>query len=46
MHHCANKVALVTGGSEGIGLAKSRRFAQPSVTEFVASRNFEKGVAA
>lgn len=46
MHNCANKVALVTGGSEGIGLPTARRFAQSSVTEFVVSRNFENGVAA
>jgi len=46
MHNFANKVTLITGGTEGIGLAAARQFAQANAKEFVVSRNFEKGVAA
>ena len=46
MHNFANKVALITGGTEGIGLAAARQFAQANAKAFVVSRNFEKGVAA
>jgi len=40
------KVALITGGSTGIGLATAQRFAQEGVRVAIASVNVERGNAA
>lgn len=40
-----NKVALITGGTGGMGRAAARMFAQEGATVFVAARHSEPGVA-
>lgn len=46
MGRLADKIAVVTGGAEGIGLAIVERFAQEGATVVIANRNAEKGAAA
>jgi len=41
-----SKVALIVGGTSGIGLATAKAFASAGATVIVASRNSEKGAAA
>jgi len=41
-----SKVALIVGGTTGIGLATAKAFASAGATVIVASRNGEKGAAA
>lgn len=41
-----SKVALIVGGTTGIGLATAKAFASAGATVVVASRNSEKGAAA
>ena len=44
MHN--NRVALVTGANQGIGLQVARELVEHGLTVLVGSRDFEKGVAA
>jgi len=46
MKRFENKVALITGGATGIGLATARRFAQEGAAVVIASRNESAGQAA
>ena len=46
MGRVANKVALITGGASGLGLASARRLAQEGATVVIADINLEQGQAA
>ena len=46
MGRVANKVALITGGASGLGLASARRLAQEGATVVIADINLEQGNAA
>jgi len=46
MGRVANKVALITGGASGLGLASARRLAQEGATVVIADINLEQGKAA
>jgi NAD(P)-dependent dehydrogenase (short-subunit alcohol dehydrogenase family) len=41
----ASRVALITGGTGGMGRASARLFAQEGATVFVAARRPERGAA-
>src|SRR5438105_1692807 len=40
------RIALVTGANQGVGLQVAKELAASGVTVFVGSRNFERGEAA
>ena len=46
MFSLANKIALITGGSSGIGLATARRFAAAGAKVIIANRSDDAAVAA
>lgn len=46
MHNFLNKVVLITGGTEGIGLATAIRFAHANAKVFIVGRSTDKGAAA
>jgi 3(or 17)beta-hydroxysteroid dehydrogenase len=46
MGRVANKVALITGGASGLGLASARRLAEEGATVVIADINREQGEAA
>lgn len=46
MGRVANKVALITGGASGLGLASARRLAEEGATVVIADINLEQGQAA
>lgn len=43
MNSLKNKVALITGGTSGIGEASAKRFANAGATVIICGRNTEKG---
>ena len=46
MENLDDRVAVVTGGATGIGLAAARRFAADGATVMIASRDATRGEAA
>jgi 3(or 17)beta-hydroxysteroid dehydrogenase len=46
MGRVANKVALITGGASGLGLASARRLAEEGATVVIADINLKQGQAA